>query len=205
MATVLIDEAGTAGNNRALRHMLRSGTTRDILAVRTDGSLHSYGAKVVSWLEPPDDPSLNSRCILVPMFESKSATLVGIDEPRIRELAAHLQAQLLRFRLENFKTVQPVAVPGDEVLRPRTRDLLRTLTAATVQDAQRSQVLLKFFQSGQALPSEPLSPEQNAVLHLLFNTQPVGEPFRHLAGSTEESNRSVRERFSGKLWVLQSR
>lgn len=168
MATILIDETGTVGNNRVLRHMLRSGTTRDVLAVRTDGHLHSYGAKVVSWLELPDDPALNSRCILLPMFESKSTTLVGTDEPRIRERAAQLQAQLLRFRLENFKIAQSVTVPGDEVLRPRTRDLLRTLVAATAQNPVRCQVLLEFFESGQALPSEPLSPEQNAVLHFLF-------------------------------------
>jgi hypothetical protein len=168
MPTILIDEMGTAANNRTLRHILRSGTTRDVLAVRKDYSFHSYGAKVVSWLEPPDDPALNSRCILIPMFENKSTALVKVDDPKVQQLAAQLQAQLLRFRLENFKTVQVASVPGDEVLRPRTRDLLQVLSAAHVQDAQRSQCLLKFFESGQAVPSEPLSQEQNAVLRTLF-------------------------------------
>jgi len=102
------------------------------------------------------------------MFENKSTTLVNTDEPKVRELATHLQAQLLRFRLENFKTVQLAPVTGDEALRPRTRDLLRALSAAHAQDAQRSQRLFKFFESGQAVPSEPLSPEQNAVLRTLF-------------------------------------
>jgi hypothetical protein len=180
MATILIDETGSMGNNRMLRHMLRSGTTRDVLAVRTDGHLHSYGAKVVSWSELPDDPALNSRCILLPMFESRSTALVGTEEPGIRERAAHLQAQLLQFRLENFKMVQPVAVPGDEVLRPRTRDLLRTLAAVTAQDAERSQKLLKLFQSGQALPSEPLSPEQNAILHFLFAVVHLREEYQNI-------------------------
>jgi hypothetical protein len=168
MPTMLIDEMATAANNRTLRHILRSGTTRDVLAVRKDYSFHSYGAKVVSWLEPPDDPALNSRCILIPMFENKSTALVRTDEPKVRQLAAQLQAQLLRFRLENFKTVQVASVPGDEVLRPRTRDLLRALSAAHTQDAQRCQRLLQFFESGQAVPSEPLSQEQNAVLRTLF-------------------------------------
>ena len=81
MATILIDETGTAGNNRVLRHMLRSGTTHDVLAIRPNAGLHSFGAKVISWLEPPDDPALNSRCILIPMFESKSSTLVEIGDP----------------------------------------------------------------------------------------------------------------------------
>jgi hypothetical protein len=147
---------------------LRSGTTRDVLAVRKDYIFHSYGAKVVSWLEPSNDPALNSRCILIPMFENKSAALVSTDEPKVRQMAAHLQAQLLSFRLENFKTVQVAPVPGEEVLRPRERDLLRVLSAAHAQDAQRSQRLLKFFESGQAVPSEPLGPEQNAVLRTLF-------------------------------------
>jgi hypothetical protein len=168
MPTILIDETATAGNNRTLLHSLRSGTTREVLAVRNDRSLHSYGAKVVSWLEPPDDAALNSRCILIPMSESKSATLLRPDDPEVQQIAADLQAQLLRFRLENYKTVTPAAVAGDDVLRPRTRDLLRALSAAHAQDTERCQGLLKFFKSGQAVPAEPLNPEQNAVLRTLF-------------------------------------
>ena len=38
----------------------------------------------------------------------------------------------------------------------------------TRRTEQRSRILLEFFKSGRAVPSEPLSPEQNAVLHLLF-------------------------------------
>jgi hypothetical protein len=177
MPTMLIDETGTTGNNRTLRHILRSGTTRDVLAVRNDRSFHSFGAKVVSWLEPPDDPALNSRCILIPMFETKSTSLVRTDDPKVQQLAMHLQAQLLRFRLENFKTVRPAPVPGDEALRPRTRDLLWALTAAHARHAQRSQRVLQFFQSGEGLPSEPLSREQNAVLRMLFHVVHLREKF----------------------------
>src|SRR6266481_3454003 len=176
MPTILIDETGTASNNRTLRHILRSGTTRDVLAVRNDCSLHSYVAKVVSWLEPPDDPALNSRCILIPMFENKSGSLLRIEDPSVQQLAVHLQAQLLKFRLENFKTVQPAAVPGDEVLRPRVRDLLHALTTAHA-DVQRSQRLLKFLESGQGFASEPLSPEQNAILRMLFLAIHLRESF----------------------------
>ena len=62
MSTMLIDETGSIRSNRTLRHLLRSGTTRDVLAVRKDHIFHSYGAKVISWLEQPDDTALNSRC-----------------------------------------------------------------------------------------------------------------------------------------------
>ena len=86
----------------------------------------------------------------------------------MQQLAAELQAQLLRFRFENYKAVAPAAVPGDDILRPRTRDILRALSAAHTQHAERCRGLLKFFESGEAVPLEPLSPEQNAVLRALF-------------------------------------
>jgi len=166
---MLIDETGSIRSNRTLRHMLRSGTNRDVFAVRKNRAFHCYGAKIISWLEQPDDTALNSRCIQIPMFESKSTALVSADEPRVQQMAAELQAQLLSFRLENYKAVKPTGVAGDEVLRPRTRDLLRALSAAHAQDAERCQDLLKFFESGEAVPLEPLSPEQNAVLRALFS------------------------------------
>jgi hypothetical protein len=177
--TVLIDETGSIRSNRTLRHMLRSGTTRDVLTVRKNRALHCYGAKVISWLEPPDDPALNSRCILIPMFESKRAALLRADEPRVQKMAANLQAQLLRFRFESYKRIRPVPVPGDEDLRPRTRDLLRSLTAAHA-DVQRSQRLLKFFESGQGIQQEPLDPEHNAVLRTLFALVHLREDFNSI-------------------------
>jgi hypothetical protein len=179
MPTILIDETGSITSNRTLRHILRSGTTRDVLAVRKNRALHCYGAKVISWLEPPDDPALNSRCILIPMFESKSPALLRADEPIVQKMAAHLQAQLLRFRFENYKRIKPAPLPGDEALRPRTRDLLRSLTAAH-PDVQRSQRLLKFFESGQGIQQEPLDPEHNAVLRALFSMVHLREDFNSI-------------------------
>ena len=177
MPTILIDETGSIRSNRTLRHILRSGTTRDVLSVRRNRTFHSFGTKVISWLEPPDDPALNSRCILIPMFESKRTALVRTDDPKVQQMAAELQAQLLRFRLENYKAVKLAGVAGDEVLRPRTRDLLRALSAAHAQDAERCQGLLKFFESGQGIPAEPLDPAQNAVLRALFSLVHVREDF----------------------------
>jgi hypothetical protein len=67
--TMLIDEAGSARDNRTLRHMLRAGTMRDVISVQANRSFHAYGAKAISWLEPPDDTALNSRCAFISMFE----------------------------------------------------------------------------------------------------------------------------------------
>src|SRR5258707_314654 len=179
MPTMLIDEAESIRGNRTLRHMLRAGTTREVLAVRRNRTFHAFGAKVISSLEPPDDAALNSRCIVIPMSESKSTALVRTDEPAVQQQAADLQARLLRFRFENYKTVRPVPVPGDEALRPRTRDLLRVLSAAHA-DVSRSERLLRFVESGQGVQPEPLSPEQNAVVRALFSAVHIREDFSRI-------------------------
>ena len=167
--TMLIDEAGSITNNPALRHILRAGSTRDVDSVQANRTFHAYGAKVLSWLEPPDDIALNSRCILIPMHESMRTDLLRPSNVDIEWEAARLQAQLLQFRFENYLKVEPGPIPGDEILRPRSRDLLRALSAAHLQDVERSERLIEFFYSGQAVPQEPLSPEQNAVLRALFS------------------------------------
>jgi hypothetical protein len=201
MPTMLIDEAGSIRNSRALRHMLRSGTTRDGLAARNNRIFHCYGAKVICWLESPDDAALNSRCILIPMSESKNSALLRANEPKVQQMAADLQAQLLSFRLENYKTVRPAAVAGDEVLRPRTRDLLRSISAGHPQDAERCQALLKFFESGEAVPLEPLSPEHNAVLRALFAMIHPGDfSAIWISGLTEKVNHFLEQ--SGDRWRL---
>ncbi len=166
----------------------------DVTSARKNRIFHCYGAKVISWLEPPDDAALNSRCVLIPMFESKSTALCRTDEPKMQQLAAELQAQLLTFRLENYKTVKPAAVAGDEVLRPRTRDLLRALSACHAQDTQRCQGLLKFFESGEAVPLEPLSPEHNAVLRALFAMIHIGDfSFIFISDLADKVNRFLEQ------------
>ena len=168
MPTLLIDETGTHGSNRALRHLLRMGTTRDVVAMRKNQSFHTYGAKVICWLEPPDDPALNSRCILIPMTEANNPNLVKPTDPGLEQVAVELRKALLQFRLDNYRTVQPPRIQGAEVLRPRVRDLLDCLAAPCANDVGRCQFLLRFFKFHNAVTQEPLSPPQNAVLNALF-------------------------------------
>ena len=166
--TLLIDEMGTHGSNRALRHLLRMGTTRDVVAMRKNHAFHAYGAKVICWLEPPDDPALNSRCILIPMTEANNYNLVKPTNPSVEEQAAELQAQLLQFRFDHYEAVRPPTIPGAERLRPRTQDLLACLTAPCAEDGQRCRFLLQFFAWQAQVTREPLSPPQNDVLAALF-------------------------------------
>lgn len=175
MPTILIDEAATIANNRQLRHMLRTGTTQDVVAVRGN-TFHAYGAKVMSWLELPNDPALNSRCILIPMVEATqplmfepTQPLANPSDPEIRRSATALQAQLLQYRLENYDKVKSAPIKGDERFRPRCRDLFRALCAASLQDPERSEALFNFFRHCYAVPLEPLGTEQNAVLLTIFS------------------------------------
>lgn len=71
--------------------------------MRKDCNLHAYGAKVVSWLQPPNDPALNSRCVLISMFESKSTSLVPTDDPKVQQLAVHLQGSCSDFGFRTLK------------------------------------------------------------------------------------------------------
>jgi hypothetical protein len=178
MPTMIIDEAGTFRNNSALRHILRAGSTRDVDSVQANHTFHAYGAKVISWLEPPNDMALNSRCVLIPMCETLRTDLARPNDAEVKQEAVTLQVQLLQFRFENYWSVEPTPVPGDEILRPRSRDLLRVLTAGHSRDVDRSRRLLEFIDSGQAVPQEPLSPEQDAVLRCLHTFIHLREEFK---------------------------
>ncbi len=166
--TLLIDETGTHKSNGRLRHLLRMGTTRDVVAMRKNHTYHAYGAKVFSFFEAPDDPALNSRCIQVPMSEANGAELVKPTDPALEELAADMHRSLLQFRFDQLKAARPATVPGAECLRPRARDLLSCLAAPSPDDRERCQFLLRFFELQEVVAQEPLLPPQNAVLMALF-------------------------------------
>lgn len=166
--TLLIDEAATHRGSRALRHFLRMGTTRDVVAIHGNRTFHVYGAKVICWLEPPDDPALNSRCILISMTEKNDPNLVKATDRVIEDEAAELQMQLLQFRFDLYNKLQTPSLSGADTLRPRTRDLLMCLAAPFAEDTQRCESLVNFFRIHDQLANEPLSAAQNAVLAALF-------------------------------------
>lgn len=166
--TLLIDEGGTHASNRHLRHLLRVGTTRDVVGVRKNRVVHVYGPKVVAFLEAPDDPALNSRCILVPMMEANADGLLKVTDPVLEERARILQRQLLQFRLQNYKHAKPAPLPGAESLRPRTKDLLTCLATAAAEDTKRVDDLVHFFKYQNKTLQEPLPPAEDAVLAALF-------------------------------------
>ena len=166
--TLLIDDIDPHQDGRVLYRLLRMGTTRDVVAMRRDRVFHAYGPKVLCWLEPPDDPGLKSRAVEIQMIEADNSDLERPTDPGIEQVAADLQARLLQFRFENYKTIRICNLPGTETLRPRSRDLLACFAAPFAEDAEVCKRLVHIFKEREIFSRDPLSPSQSAVLAALF-------------------------------------
>ena len=168
MPTLLIDEAGTAGNKRALFHLLRTGNTRDVTVIRRRGSFKLFGAKAMSWTELPNDPALNSRCVLISMTETQRTDLKKASDSEIIKVAGELQKQFLQFRLANYGTLRLPYVAGAEKIHSRSRDLYEALALPLGDDPQFCAALVSLLTWQQDRSREPLSPTQSALLQTLF-------------------------------------
>jgi hypothetical protein len=166
--TLLMDEGGTSGDDRILRHLLRMGSSRELVALRKDYAFNVFGMKVFCSPEPPEDPALLSRGIVIPMVETKNSDLLRPTDPEMQKRALDLQARLFQFRLEHYRQISRQPIPASETLRPRTRDLLANLAAASANDPTCVSFLNVFFHSQNCFTSETLTPERSAVLHALF-------------------------------------
>ena len=164
--TMIIDETATAGDRRALFHLLRVGSTKGSVVIRKNKAFNAYCSKVVCWTELPIDAALNSRCVIVPLQESERANLWRVTDPKIQTLADDARQMLQQYRLENYNRLSLARVPGAEHLNSRTRDLYEAL-ALPIDDANIRGFLAMQFQQQQNFNREPLSPVQAAVLQTL--------------------------------------
>lgn len=184
--TLLIDETATAGRSRDLNHLLRTGTSRDVVALRKDQSFKAYGAKVVAWNELPNDSALNSRCVIVPMYETTRTDLKSPNDPDIVAAADDIQKELLQYRLERFNSVSLPKTADGEPLRSRFRDLYNALGLALAEDTHYCDWLLHCFKFQQQFNREPLLPNHAAVLGTLYRVIHIGPretyPILHLTG-----------------------
>jgi hypothetical protein len=167
MPTLLIDETATAGEKRVLFHLLRTGISRDLVALRRDQSFKSFGAKAVSWIETPNDADLNSRCIIIGMHETKRTDLARPSDPDIVAAADLLRQQLLGLRLANYRHLTSERVPGGECLQGRTRDLYDAL-GLPWKDVEFCRTwLLRCCQLQQNISRGPLRPAYTQLLRYL--------------------------------------
>jgi hypothetical protein len=168
MPTLFIDETATVGQQRTLFHLLRAGNTTDFLALRNNQSYRSYGPKVFSWTELPNDDALNSRCLIVPMVESSRADLLRTTDPKIFTMARLLQGQLLNFRFKRYSKLQSSQIPGSENLSSRNRDLYESLSLPIAKDPEACALLLECMEQQSSFQRQPLAPNHAAVLETLF-------------------------------------
>ena len=84
-------------------------------------------------------------------------------------VAANLRRQLLKFRLGSYGSTRPAEIPGDEMLRPRSRDLLRSLAAPLIRNKRWRLVLLGFFKyTHDPITREGLDPRHEALIAALW-------------------------------------
>lgn len=164
--TVLIDETATAGDLRALLHLLRVGNTKGPVAIRKNKTYHAYGPKVVCWTQLPDDAAFNSRCIILPLQETERRDLLRLRDPKIQAHADEVRQMLQQYRFENFNRLSLARVPGDDCLNSRSRDLYEAL-ALPIADENIREFLAVQFQLQQNFNRDPLSPVQVAILNVL--------------------------------------
>lgn len=188
--TLLIDEASTSGNSRALFHLLRTGTTRDVTALRKHESFKTFGAKAIAWIDLPNDAALNSRCIVVPLRETRNAGLLRPTAPEFRKAAAHMQMSFLRFRFEKLESPALPKIKAKVQLCPRSRDLYDALALPIAEIPKKCQWLVERLVAREEITRVPLSVKQSAVLGAAFATMHVytGEKSQRVGELTAFAN-----------------
>jgi hypothetical protein len=168
--TLMMDETelghGSAG--RDARRYLRGGSSRGHVFLRRDFGGEVFGPKIICCENPPDDPALISRSIIIPMTEQDTSQLKKPSDPEMVQLSREIQAQSLRFRLETYRSIQLASVPGAERLNPRERDLLTAVAAPFADDPRWCDLLLQSFEVTGQLMQRTLPPDEGAVLDGLY-------------------------------------
>lgn len=166
--TLLVDETLTAANNRVFFHLLKTGTTRGLVTFRKGRSFKAFGPKVISWTELPNDPALNSRCVIISMQETTRTDLARPTDKWILDAADILRMRLLQCRFENYKSLSLPKIERDERLHSRTRDLYQALALPFGRDADLCGSLVRLFEDQQEINREPLPPAAIVVLRALY-------------------------------------
>jgi hypothetical protein len=136
-------------------------------ALRKDQSFKAYGSKAVSWIELPNDAALNTRCIVIPLQETKRTDLKKTSDPEIRKVADDFQKKLLQYRLANLNSLTLPRVEGDHRLHGRHRDMYEAFARA-IGDPAICEKLVIAFEDLEKRNIEPLPPNHTAVLRILF-------------------------------------
>jgi hypothetical protein len=168
--TILIDETLTAGRPRELIHLLKASSTPGVVSLRKNKARLAYGPKIFSWLCLPDDPALNSRCLIVPMHKTSRTDLKAPNHPRVLEIAKKVRMQLLQYRFENYKNLSVPKTPPNVQLFGRPLDLYRALSLPFDKDADMCKFLGALVADQNKLQTCMLSPVQASAIRVLYNS-----------------------------------
>lgn len=166
--TLLIDEAATAGQQRALFHLLRSGSMRENIVLRAGESYRIFGAKAMTFRELPQDEALSSRCVVIPMRETSQVNLLRPTASAVIRAADELQKKLVVFRFCRHHLPPSSQIKGTHLLRSRDRDLYESLVYGIGDELEPARRLLKYFLDMQRSNREPLPAREAVVLETLF-------------------------------------
>ncbi len=165
--TILIDETRSAGQPRRLFHLLRSSSSRGLVALSSDKAQLAYGPKVLSWVELPDDPQLNSRCIIIPMHKTSRMDLNSPDDPRVLLYAEKVRMRLLQFRFEHYHKLPVPKAPLKAQLSSRALDLYRALALPFGSDQKFCESLASWIGAQRRFQPSLLSPAQASAVRVL--------------------------------------
>jgi hypothetical protein len=142
LPTLLLDEFDPTGDapNRSLMRLLRNGSSQGQNVLRDSRAYDVFGPKVLCSRQGVGDAALASRGLVVAM-RPPIRDLPPLDPDVLTGIADRLQPKLLRFRLENYTRVKPVAL-ASSYLSPRMRDIARALALPLLGDPELEGELL---------------------------------------------------------------
>ncbi len=167
--TVLLDETLTAGRPRELIHLLKTSSAPGNVFLRKGKARLAYGPKVFSWIELPDDESLNSRCIIVPMHRTSQTDLKRPSDPEISQRAKEIRTRLLHLRFDRFRNAPVPKLPSETKLVGRTLDLYRALALPFWGNETACRYLADLVQAQDKFHAPLLSPPQVSVIRVLYH------------------------------------
>lgn len=148
--------------------MLKASSTRDFVSLRKDNARLAYGPKVFTWLELPNDPALNSRCVIVPMHKTSRSDLKRPDDPFILRWATTARMRLLQFRFERFRNLPVPEPPVDVQLSGRPLDIYRALALPFDQDHETRKILGVLLAHQSQFHARMLSVAQASAIRILY-------------------------------------
>lgn len=166
--TILLDETLTAGRPRELMHLLKASSTPDCVSLRKGKARLAFGPKVISWLELPHDPALNSRCIIMPISRTSRTDL---KHPRTQEVfatARKMRMRLLQFRFERLRNVSIPKPPSNGRLSGRPLDLYRALALPFKEEEPFCKFLADTIAAQDRFQAPALSPAQVTTIWVLY-------------------------------------